>query len=68
MKKYIKPSIEVNKFDAESIMTLSGFSGGDTINKVTTLDAVTNDVYKEYLQDNGGVQSAAADGYVEFAW
>ena len=67
MKKYIKPSIEVNKFDAESIMTLSGFSGGDTINKVTNLDAVTNDVYKEYLQQNG-VQSAAANGYVEFAW
>lgn len=67
MKKYIKPSIEVNKFDAESIMTLSGFSGGDTINKVTNLEAVTNDVYKEYLQQKG-VENAAASGYVEFAW
>lgn len=64
MKNYIKPSVEMSTFDVESIMDLSG----GTVNAAATdVNAVTNEVYREYLEQQG-IAAAADNGYVEFWW
>ena len=65
MKNYIKPSVEMSTFDAPSIMALSGTV---SVNTVADFDALTNEVYRDYLNANGGEEAAAANGYVELTW
>lgn len=67
MKNYIKPSIEVSKFEVEEIMlSATQLTGGSITQAPTDIDAVTNTVYKDYLQQAGN--TAATNGYVEFQW
>lgn len=61
MKNYVKPSLEVSKFDIEDIITVSGKLG----------DAVTSDAAKAVYNDyyiTGDSKAQADDGVVEFMW
>ncbi len=58
MKNYVKPSIELNRFDVEDIITVSG-----QIGTMETLSADTKTVYEAYVADN-----TPASAVVEFHW
>ena len=67
MKNYVKPSLEINKFEVEDIMSNSGVMGG--------YSALTGGkaVYDQYLAGADGVAGnaddiSAAANVVEFQW
>jgi hypothetical protein len=56
MKNYIRPSVEVSKFDVADIITASG----DVVNASTFVkDTVEYDMYQEYLAADGTEAKAA---------
>lgn len=59
MKKYLTPSIEINKFDVEDIITAS--SDFKTISEISTKGA---SLYTE----SGVASSEAANAVAEFNW
>ena len=64
MKYYVKPSIEVSKFEVEDIMTLS--SGG-TEGKAGAAGVEAKDAYASFLAGNTGEADGTAN-LVEFMW
>ena len=61
MKMYVKPSLEVNKFEVEDIMTVSGSMGG-----LGAMSPTSQSVYEQYLQTTAGAEEVA--NIVEFQW
>lgn len=63
MKNYVKPSIELNKFDTEEILAASGVVGN-----YESLTAQSKSLVDQYNTDNAGNQVDAAKGVAEFQW
>ena len=61
MKMYVKPSLEVNKFEVEDIMTVSGTFGG-----YSAMSETSQSVYEAYKTQAGVTEDAA--NIVEFQW
>ncbi len=59
MKTYIKPSLEVKKFDVEDIIQTS--SGGGTVVNYEALSQEGQELYKAY-----DAQAATTGNYLEF--
>ncbi len=59
MKNYVKPSIELTKFNVEDIITASGVAGTKS-----ELTGTADSIYTEYLKTGATEQST----FVEFEW
>ena len=65
MKYYVKPSLEVSKFDVEDIITVSGEGVQGTAGAAS--DA-SKSVYNEFLGTTAGAGGLDAENLVEFEW
>ena len=63
MKNYVKPSIELNKFDVEDIITVSG-----TIGNKESMSEEAKAIYATYLEDMDMTEEQGAANLVEFQW
>ncbi len=62
MKKYLTPSIEINKFDVEDIITVSG-------EMHASADTLLGDVATIYeAAGNSGFDTTTAGGIIEYEW
>lgn len=61
MKMYIKPSLDISKFDVEDIITTSG-----NVGSLGDMSTQSQSIYKQYLLDDNSRNSE--DKVVEFEW